>query len=165
MTSSYALSAYQQTAVTAIYDKERLVVMVYEGIMSFLRQAREGMEEGQMARKGEAISTVIALLTELECALDWDSGGDIAANLADLYQWMMGRITEANLRNNIEAMAEVEAVAAQLLEGFRGAAQQMAGGQAMPEAPKGDAGMAHPDSKSAGAYTQPAQGRKLNRSV
>jgi|GEM_PF-764596 len=122
----YAHSAYQQAAVNAIYDKERLVVMVYEGIVDFLRQARERMQEGQKARKGEAISRVIALLTELDCALDRQAGGEMAANLADLYQWMMGRLTEANLRDEVKGLEEVEAVAVQLLEGFREAARQLA---------------------------------------
>ena len=50
----------------------------------------------------------------------------MAANLADLYQWMMGRLTEANLRDEVKGLEEVEAVAVQLLEGFREAARQLA---------------------------------------
>lgn len=130
----YAQQAYQKTAVSAIYEKERLVVMVYEGLADFLRQAREAMEEGRKARKGEAISSVLALLTELDCALDREVGGELATNLADLYQWMMGRLTEANLRNDLQALGEVERVVAELKEGFEGAAKQLASQPAEPDA-------------------------------
>src|SRR5919198_1502142 len=99
MPPSYAHSAYQQTAVNAHYDKGQLVVMVYEGTLRFLRRARQAMAGGQTARKGEAISRVLALLTELDCALDREAGGAIAINLADLYQWMMGQLVKANIHN------------------------------------------------------------------
>ncbi|GLI33529.1 flagellar export chaperone FliS [Desulforhabdus amnigena] len=122
----YAHHAYQKTAVNAIYDKERLVVMVYEGLVGFLHQARDAMTAGNSARKGEAISSIIALLTELDCALDREAGGEMATNLADLYQWMMGRLTEANLHNDVHRLDEVEKVVVELKEGFEGAAKQLA---------------------------------------
>ncbi len=159
----YAHSAYQQAAVNAIYDQERLVVMVYEGITNFLRQARQHMEEGNKARKGEAISRVIALLTELDCALDREAGGELAGNLAGLYQWMMGRLTEANLKDDLKALGEVEGVAVQLMEGFQEAARQLA---KKPE-PAQDANSRKTPavSATAGLYAPPPSSRRLNCAV
>lgn len=121
----FAHQAYQQTAVTAIYDKERLVVMVFEGIAGFLQQVRSGIAQGHKAQKGEAISSVLALLTELDCALDRESGGDLARNLSDLYQWLMGRMSEVNLRDDVDALNDAEKVVLELKEGFEGAARQL----------------------------------------
>lgn len=132
---TYAHAAYQKAATTVIYEPERLVVMVYEGINRFLGQAREAMETNQPARKGEYICKVIALVTELDCALDREAGGEIADNLGDLYQWMLQRITEANRRNDPQGLEEIETVVTQLLEGFQDAAQQLTGaGAAKPAA-------------------------------
>ncbi|GKT07329.1 flagellar export chaperone FliS [Desulforhabdus sp. TSK] len=121
----YAHHAYQKTAVNAIFEKERLVVMVFEGIVDFLRQARLGMEERDVARKGEAISSAIALITELDCALDRQTGGELVDNLGRLYDWMMKHLTKANLHSDLKALSEVEAVVFELKEGFEGAAKSI----------------------------------------
>lgn len=119
----YAHHAYQKTAVNAIFDKERLVVMVFDGIVDCLRQARRGMEEREVARKGEAISSAIALITELDCALDRQAGGELVDNLGRLYDWMMKHLTEVNLHGDLKALSEVEAVVFELKEGFECAAK------------------------------------------
>ncbi len=160
----YAHIVYQQTAANALYDKERLVVMVYEGIVDFLRQARQGIQEGEKARKGEAISSIMALLTELDCALDREAGGDMALNLADLYQWMMGRLTEANLHDDMRALKEVENVALELMEGFQGAARQLAGKTVQPGFQTKET-TALPHSAAASIQPPSTQTKRLNCAV
>ena len=122
----YVLQAYQQAAVNVIYDKERLVVMVFDGLVDFLGQAKTSIIEGHHTRKGEAISTMLALLAELDCALDRDAGGEMAQNLAVLYHWLMTQITEANLHNDLKVLDQVENVLLELKTGFEGAARQLA---------------------------------------
>ncbi len=117
-------SAYNRIATT-IDSKEIMLVKLLEGTVRFIQAARRGLESGDPKAKGENISKTIAIITELDCALDRDMGGSIVNNLADLYQYVLNRLTFANLRNDDQALGEVEALLATIHEGFSGALKQM----------------------------------------
>jgi flagellar protein FliS len=72
-------------------------------------------------------------LTELDCALDRENGGKLAENLGMLYRYVMERLTTANIKNDPEALKEVEQLLSELYEGFKGAAAQMADGSVYSE--------------------------------
>ena len=100
--------------------------MLYEGALGAVRIARRGIAEKNPKLKGENISRVLAILTELDCALDLEKGGDLAENLAALYDYMIKRLTHANIKNDPEALEEVERLLCDLQEGFKGAAKKSA---------------------------------------
>ena len=102
--------------------------MLYEGALISLRIARRGIREKNPKLKGENISMVLSILTELDCALDRKNGGKLAENLSVLYRYLMNRLTTANIKNDPEALEEVEQLLDELHEGFKEAAAQMAGG-------------------------------------
>lgn len=95
--------------------------MLYDGALKFVRFARIGIEEKNPKIRGENISKIMAILTELDCALDREIGGPLAENLSGLYQYMMNRLTVANIDSNAEALDEVEKLLSELREGFEGA--------------------------------------------
>jgi flagellar protein FliS len=66
----------------------------------------------------------MAILTELDCALDMEIGGPLAENLSRLYQYMMNRLTLANIDSNAEALDEVERLLSELRDGFEGAVKK-----------------------------------------
>ncbi|MEW6258650.1 MAG: flagellar export chaperone FliS [Thermodesulfobacteriota bacterium] len=117
------LGAYSKVA-TAVESKERILLKLLEGAIRFLGFARNGMELENPRIKGESISRVIDILTELDCALDREVGGELAQNLSALYRYMMYRLTLANLRNDAGILDEVETVICQIKEGFEGAIHQ-----------------------------------------
>ena len=117
--SGYA--AYRRAAVSATQSKEKMLLMLYEGAARFLRFARTGVEEKSAKIRGENISKVIAILTELDCALDRAVGGELVDNLSDLYRYMIDRLTHANVKNYPEDLDEVERLLIELKEGFEGA--------------------------------------------
>jgi flagellar protein FliS len=117
-------AAYQVAATTSIQSKEKLLLMAYEGAIRFGQAAQEGIRLKSPKMRGEAISKIMAIITELDLALDREVGGEIAENLSALYQWTMRRLTEANLHNDIQALAEVHMVLTTLKEGFEGAINQ-----------------------------------------
>jgi len=67
----------------------------------------------------------VAIVTELDCALDRDMGGSLVENLSDLYQYVLNRLTLANLRNDNEILGEVEGLLTTIKEGFAEALKQM----------------------------------------
>ncbi|MEA3221858.1 MAG: flagellar export chaperone FliS, partial [Thermodesulfobacteriota bacterium] len=58
--------------------------------------------------------------------LDREKGGELAENLSVLYRYLMGRLGAANIKNDPEALEEVERLLRELYEGFKGAAQREA---------------------------------------
>lgn len=106
-----SLAAYQSVAThggVAASDPHRLVLMLMDGALERLAQARGCMANGAaVADKNKLISTAIAIIDELRVSLDLKAGGPIAANLDDLYDYMNRQLVKANLNNRIEILDEV----------------------------------------------------------
>ncbi len=117
--------AYNRSIVHATDKKEQILLMLYDGAVRFVRFARMGIEEKSPKIRGENISKIMRILTELDCALDREGGGELVENLADLYRYMIDRLTHANVKNNTEALDEVERLLTELKEGFEGALQEV----------------------------------------
>ena len=117
-----AYAAYDRVAAVTT-SKDRILIMLYEGALRFLKNAGQGIKDKQIAAKGENISKVIAILSELECALDHKVGGELAENLASLYHYMNHRLVEANIKNDPDMLDEVGNLLAELKDAFEQAAQ------------------------------------------
>ncbi len=110
MNAMAALRQYQTVNTQAqIGDASphRLIQMLMEGGMSRLAQARGAMQHGQVAIKGELISKAIGIIGGLREGLDLQQGGEVAANLDRLYEYMVSRLIEANLNNDVALVDEV----------------------------------------------------------
>jgi flagellar protein FliS len=126
-------AGYRNVMANTTENKEEILLMLYEGALISLKIARRGIREKNLKLKGEKISKVLAILTELDCALDREKGGDLVENLAGIYSYSMNRLTTANIKNDPEALEEVEQLLGELYEGFKGAAAQMVGGSVHAE--------------------------------
>lgn len=120
-------TSYRNVIVNTTVSKEKILLMLYEGALAFVRIARRGIEEKNPRLKGENISKVLAILTELDCALDREKGGELAENLVGIYSYLMNRLSFANIKNDPEALEEVERLLCELYEGFNGAAKKSDG--------------------------------------
>ena len=98
---------YQKTAVTTA-SREKILLMLYEGAIRFTRQAKEAMKENRVADKGKYISKATAILSELMATLDFKTGGDLAVDLENLYVFMIDKLIEGNIQNEIECLDHVE---------------------------------------------------------
>lgn len=120
-----ALNVYSalevETGVTSA-SPQRLVIMLYDGAIKSVFAAKAAILRGDTAGKGEALSKAIAIIDEgLRASLDQEAGGDIAANLASLYDYMASRLLYANLKNDQGSLDEC----ARLLSELRGAWEQL----------------------------------------
>lgn len=89
----------------------QLIAMLFDVAHSALVRARLYLEQGQRIEKGEALSKAINIIDNgLKAGLDMEAGGELAQNLASLYDYMIRRLLQANLRNDIDAIGEVEAL-------------------------------------------------------
>ncbi len=127
---------YKREAINTTQSKEKILLILYEGAVRFVKLACMGIEEKSAKIRGENISKVIGILTELDYALDREAGGEIVENLSDLYHYMVNRLTHANVKNDPDALNEVEKLLTELKDGFEGAAQNIVPTQAKAKEPK-----------------------------
>ena len=111
-----AANAYMQTQVTTT-TPGHLVVMLYDGAITFLEQAKEEIKARNFAKKGILISQALDILAELDGSLNNDKGGEIARNLHKLYMYCNTRLLQANLKMDIGMVDEVIGI----LSSFRSA--------------------------------------------
>jgi flagellar protein FliS len=132
MVPARAAQAYARIGLetgVASASPERLIVMLYDGAIAALNQARVHMNSGETALKGQAIGKAIAIVDEgLKAAVDTSKGGAIARQLVELYDYIGRRLLVANLRNDTALVDE----SARLLGELRGAWQALAERQGVP---------------------------------
>lgn len=88
-------------------DPHRLIEMLFDGAASAIAQARLALREGRIPAKGEATGQAVRILDEgLKASLD-PRGGELAANLKSLYEYMTHRLLLANLSNDDAKYDEV----------------------------------------------------------
>jgi len=110
---SYAAIGTQTQAMSA--SPVRLITMLYDGARTAIARARYHMEAGDTAQKGLALSRAIDIVESgLRASLDHEAGGEIAADLDRLYEYMGRRLMQANLRNDTGALDEVDRLLADL---------------------------------------------------
>lgn len=96
-----------ETGVIAA-SPHKLIVMLFEGAQIALNNALQYMAAGNIEEKGKAISKAIAIINSgLRASLDIRAGGEVAANLDALYEYMGNTLLKANLENKPELIQEV----------------------------------------------------------
>jgi len=117
MYSNTAYNIYTQNNVN-IESPEKLVEMMYEGVLRFNAQAKKAIKDRDYGKKAYWINRSVSVIVELISSLD-KSQGDIALYLEGLYNYQVQLLTYANLENNIEKMDEVNNVFKGLLEAWK----------------------------------------------
>jgi len=115
---SMGYTVYKNSETQLTDNKGKILSLLFEGAIRFTRFAMMGMDKDDPRVKGENISKVLAILTELDCALDRDQEKELAENLNGLYQYMMHRLTQANFHNEKKALAEVDQMLTELKVAF-----------------------------------------------
>lgn len=90
-----------------------LVIMVYDGAIETLGRAAVQLRANDIAAKNASITRAIRIIDEgLRAPLDMRAG-EVAANLAEVYDYMMRRLLQGSVRN---APAMIEEVRGLLLD-------------------------------------------------
>lgn len=110
MNNPYA--AYKNNAVNTSTPGE-LTLMLYNGALKFIEQAKRAINEKNITEKNTAIQKAQAIVTELMITLD--RSVPIAENMLVLYDYVNNRLIEANIHNNVERLNE----AAEIMTEFR----------------------------------------------
>ncbi len=118
-----ASQAYAQVGVESAVmsaSPHQLIVLLFDGTRSALIRARILIEQNDIAGKGNALSKAIDLISNgLKLGLDMENGGELAENLADLYDYMVRRLLHANINNDLQAIMEVEALLENIADAWK----------------------------------------------
>ena len=105
------LAAYRSASVHSgvdAADPHRLVVMLMDGALERIATARGLMSNGTgAAERAQLLHRAVAIIDELRNSLNFKAGGELAANLDSLYEYMCQRIMQANAANKPEWLDEV----------------------------------------------------------
>ena len=125
----YAMAAMKQyqtvntNAQVVDASPHRLIQMLMEGGLARIAQARGAMERGDVALKGALIGKAVDIVGGLREGLNHEAGGEVAANLDNLYAYMTTRLLEANLKNDTAILEEVAGLLREVKAGWDGIAQ------------------------------------------
>lgn len=84
-----------------------LVLMLMNGGIERLVQAKAAMERGDTALKGMLIGKATSIIAGLQASLERDQAPGLVDNLDSLYDYMQRRLLEANLKNDTKMLDEV----------------------------------------------------------
>ncbi|HJE69378.1 flagellar export chaperone FliS [Pseudomonas oryzihabitans] len=96
----------------------RLIQMLMEGGLTRIAQARGAIERGWTAEKGELIGKAVGIVGGLRNGLDFEKGGELAQNLDRLYDYMIAKLTEANVHNDLARLDEVATLLREIKSGW-----------------------------------------------
>lgn len=94
---SYGLGAYKKTSVETA-SKEQILLMLYQAAIKNCKKGIEAIEQKNVAKKGEYIGKMQDIIVELSNSLDFEVGGDVAKELASLYDYILYSSTQANIK-------------------------------------------------------------------
>ncbi len=117
MSSNAAYTTYSRNNAS-IESPEKLVRMLYEGVLRFASQAKKAIEDENIEKKTYWINRTSAIYSELINSLNYD-GGQIAHYLSGLYVHQLKILAEANIYNDTKKLDEVINVAKELLHAWQ----------------------------------------------
>lgn len=106
-----------QTGLTDA-SSHRLVGMLLAGALERIAMARGAIERGDARQKGELIGKAISIVDGLRASVDADRGGEIAANLMALYDYIEQTLLRANLDSDAALLDEAGALLQQIKGGW-----------------------------------------------
>ena len=128
MYSQRAAAQYRSVrshGLVAEASPERLVQIMFEQILSNLAVAQgcmgrimNHMPVSEVVAKGIAVNKAIRLIDHLNATLDMERGREIAQNLRSLYDYMLARLTIANVNNDAAIVAEVAGLVQKVKSGW-----------------------------------------------
>lgn len=104
--NAYAQQYNQNSIATA--SPEQILIMLYDGAIRFNRQAIAASEKDDQMEKIGRISKVFAIIVEFSNTLNHDIGGDIAADLDGLYQFMLRELNKARTETDEKSLHVVD---------------------------------------------------------
>ena len=109
---------YQQTSVESA-GREKLLLMLYEGAIKFVKRAIIATESNDIPARCENIGKAYDIVMELMNTLDFKVGGEVAENLEQLYMFITDELTRANITGKVDHLNSVLKILNTLHSGWK----------------------------------------------
>lgn len=107
---------YQTNSVTTALPQD-LTLMLYEGLIKFSMLAKRAIEQNLIEQKNTNIQKAQAIILELQLTLNQSIA--LSKDLNNLYDYMQGRLIDANVKNDVVAIDEVIGFAEEFRETWK----------------------------------------------
>lgn len=118
------VNAYQAVQVDAAIlgaSPHELIAKLLSRAIELIEEAKEYMLKGEISDKGQAIKVATTIITDgLRSCLNMEEGGEIAANLDALYDYMLQRLLKAHVENDTAILDEVASLLREIKLGWDG---------------------------------------------
>ena len=91
-------------------DPHKLTLMLLQGALDRIAYAKGAMERKDLITKADFISKTSAILMHLRDTLDLEIGGEVAQNMFNLYDYMIQRLNDAHVNNDLKLLDEVSSL-------------------------------------------------------
>lgn len=119
-----ALNAYKSVdrdAAILVANPHELIAKLLSGAIDSITMAKQFMQKNDIAAKSRYISSAIAIISDgLRGCLNMEAGGEIAANLDALYDYMLRRLISAHAHNDPAILDEVISLLREIKLGWDG---------------------------------------------
>lgn len=109
------LAQYQQAQIETA-SKERILVLLFDGMIRFSTLAKKALEVNDLAALGTNCVKVQNIVTELMATLDDQQAGETGQNLMRLYEFIHHSTVQANLERNARHLDDALAIIRPLRE-------------------------------------------------
>ena len=125
-----------QTMEAESADPRHTLVLLYDGLVRYLYQARQAMAQGQYETQCDNTVRAQRIVSTLMSSLDREVAPELAQTLWGMYNWMHGRLTEASIHDDVELLGEILGVAQGLREAWRRAEKEVRQAEQAQTAPR-----------------------------
>lgn len=115
-------NAYRQVEVQTGVEgatPHQLVSMLFDGLFACMVRAQGAIRSGDISLKAEQLGRAVRIVDEgLKSVLDLKQGGALAADLNDLYAYIIVRLTHANAHGDEAAVEECKRLVSPLRDAW-----------------------------------------------
>ena len=118
-----AIQSYGDVKVTsgvASANNVQLIQMLFDGLLESLVAARGHIQHRNINEKSKAIARASRIVLGLQGALDFEKGGDLAANLNQLYSYVTRRLFHVNAHNDLAVLDEIHGLMKEIRDAWEG---------------------------------------------
>ena len=103
-----------------------VITLLFDGALERVEQAKLSLDCGNENEAGILLGKIVGIINGLRESLDLEKGGDIAANLMELYDYMIARLSEAEADTGKAILTETGGLLADLKESWIGVGEHAA---------------------------------------
>lgn len=116
-----ALKQYQSVDLRATVETaspHKLISMLLDGVLGSLAKAKGAIERESIEERTQHLNKASEIVVGLKGSLDLEQGGEVAANLDGLYDYMLRSIMTANRQNDAEKVQEIMDLMLEIKQGW-----------------------------------------------